>query len=268
MPGERRLSFGSVAELYDRARPSYPDALVDDVLEFAAAGEGDLALEVGAGTGKATALFARRGLRIHALEPSAEMARVARAKLSGSPNVTIEEVEFERWEPERRSKLLFSAQAWHWVDSEVGYARAREALEPGGVLAAFWNWPLWEDCPLRAELDQAYRRVAPELEGTLGWGPMHPQAQEREWWRNSVFGLRSATGFEPSEPRLYRWSQDYSTEEYLTLLQTHSDHITLPHAERKALLEAVGEVVDRSGGKLTLGHVTILWLARASASSG
>ncbi len=50
---ERRLAFGDVAELYDRARPSYPAALVDDVLEFACARAGDLALEVGAGTGKA-----------------------------------------------------------------------------------------------------------------------------------------------------------------------------------------------------------------------
>jgi hypothetical protein len=33
---DRRRAFGSVAELYDRARPGYPDALVDEVLEFAA----------------------------------------------------------------------------------------------------------------------------------------------------------------------------------------------------------------------------------------
>ena len=50
----RRLVFGEVAELYDSVRPSYPDALVDDVLAFAGAGPGDPALEVGAGTGKAT----------------------------------------------------------------------------------------------------------------------------------------------------------------------------------------------------------------------
>jgi len=58
MDERRRLSFGGVAELYDRSRPSYPPALVDDVLEFAGVGPGeaDRALEVGAGTGKATVL--------------------------------------------------------------------------------------------------------------------------------------------------------------------------------------------------------------------
>ena len=62
--GERRLTFGVVAELYDRMRPSYPLALVDDVLAFAGVGR---ALEVGAGTGKATVLFAARDVEVVAL---------------------------------------------------------------------------------------------------------------------------------------------------------------------------------------------------------
>jgi len=51
---ERRLSFGSVAEQYDRHRPGYPPQLVDDILTYADAHAGDRALEVGAGTGRAT----------------------------------------------------------------------------------------------------------------------------------------------------------------------------------------------------------------------
>jgi hypothetical protein len=43
-----------VADLYDRSRPSYPEALVDDVVEYAGAAVADPALEIGAGTGKAT----------------------------------------------------------------------------------------------------------------------------------------------------------------------------------------------------------------------
>jgi protein-L-isoaspartate O-methyltransferase len=72
----RRLSFGAVAEADDRARPSYPPALVGDVLEFVGLdpGSGDRVLEVGAGTGKATVVFAERGANVVALEPSAEMA--------------------------------------------------------------------------------------------------------------------------------------------------------------------------------------------------
>jgi SAM-dependent methyltransferase len=137
---EPRLVFGDVAEVYERVRPSYPDKLVDDVIEFSGIDGSGAALEVGAGTGKATRLFAARGLSVRALEPSPRMAAVARRACSTYENVTVEEREFEQFTPRgRQFRLLFSAQAWHWISPEVRYIRAREALAPGGLLAAFWN---------------------------------------------------------------------------------------------------------------------------------
>jgi 2-polyprenyl-3-methyl-5-hydroxy-6-metoxy-1,4-benzoquinol methylase len=112
MRREQRLVFGEVAELYDRHRPGYPDPVVDDLIGLAGLEAGTLVLEVGAGTGKATAMFAERGIHVLAVEPSAEMAVVAR----------------------RRS--------WHWVEPRVGFAKAARVLSPEGVLAAFWNRPV------------------------------------------------------------------------------------------------------------------------------
>jgi hypothetical protein len=74
---EQRLVFGEVAAQYEAARPSYPDALFETIINFGGLQPGDRALEVGAGTGKATAGFLARGLDVHALEPSAEMAAVS-----------------------------------------------------------------------------------------------------------------------------------------------------------------------------------------------
>jgi trans-aconitate methyltransferase len=73
-----------VAELYDRARPSYPAGAIDALLAHGALAPGDRVIEVGAGTGKATELLAARGLRVLALEPSAEMAAVA---AGGAPTI-------------------------------------------------------------------------------------------------------------------------------------------------------------------------------------
>ena len=47
----RRDSFDSVAEAYDRGRPSYPEPLVDDLITLANIGEGSTVLEIGPGTG-------------------------------------------------------------------------------------------------------------------------------------------------------------------------------------------------------------------------
>jgi len=65
---ERATIFGEVAELYDAARPGYADALAGEVLAYAGLG-GRAAVEVGAGTGKATVAFAAQGIPLLCVEP-------------------------------------------------------------------------------------------------------------------------------------------------------------------------------------------------------
>src|ERR1700742_1269450 len=96
---ERRLVFGEVAELYDRHRPTYPAELVDDLVALAGLDGSRPVLEVGAGTGKATVLFASRGIPVIAVEPSAEMAAVAARNAGAAGTVEIEQSDFEAWDP-------------------------------------------------------------------------------------------------------------------------------------------------------------------------
>ncbi len=263
MSAERRLAFGQVAELYDRARPSYPAALVDEVLRYAGLAPGDAALEVGAGTGKATALFAARGLRVLALEPSRQMAALARQKMAGSPTVCIEEIEFEDWAPERPYRLVYSAQAWHWIEPSIRFLRAREALGEDGALTAFWNRTNWEASPLREELVAVYRREAPELGREIAPGPMCPSTGGAdEWWQNWEGDPGLSAGFTDPEWRTYPWVQAYTREDYLSLLQTHSDHLVLAPSRRQALLTAVGDTIDHAGGVIEIEYVSCLGLAR------
>jgi SAM-dependent methyltransferase len=260
MDEKRRLSFGGVAELYDRSRPSYPPALLDGVLEFAGAGAGDRALEVGAGTGKATVLFAERGLSVVALEPSAEMAAVARRNCAAYGRVTIEQTEFERWRPDgRRFQLVFSGQAWHWIAPDVRYAAARAALEPGGALAVFWNVPDWDACALRGEFAEAYVRNG---RANATDDPLNPTAPpEPEDWPGEI---AASAGFEAPEVRNYGWAARYTTAEYLDLLGTHSTNVILDEPERRAFLSDIAGVIDAAGGAFEMPYLTRLCLARAS----
>jgi SAM-dependent methyltransferase len=259
---QRRLSFGDVAALYDRARPSYPPALIEDVIALAPMADDPRALEVGAGTGKATVLFAARGVSVHALEPLPEMAAVAGRNCDAYPDVTIEVVEFERWDGRGRSfPLLYSAQAWHWIEPGRRYAAARAALMPGGVLAAFWNRPAWDRCPLREAIEHVYARSAPDLAAN---GPMRPAGWgSTEVWSHWDEEIDPRDEFEQPEVRSYEFGAAYSTTQYVELLQTHSDHIVLEPSQRRALLDAVAAVIDAAGGLLELTYVTRLCLARA-----
>jgi SAM-dependent methyltransferase len=258
----RRLSFGEVADLYDEARPSYPAALVEDVIALSTPAR---ALEVGAGTGKATDLFAARGVAVSAVEPSAEMAAVAARRLAGFPQVTVEQSDFEHWDSGGATfPLIYAAQAWHWIAPETGYAKARSLLAPGGLLAAFWNRPRWESCALRAELVAAYARALGVRSDDDPMDPGSPSRADR--WDDWQLGVERTDGLEAPELRSYEWTHVYSSGEYVALLRTHSRTIVLADDRRAALLAEVGRAIDARGGRLELDYVTWLQLARAGSA--
>jgi SAM-dependent methyltransferase len=259
---EQRLVFGEVAELYDQARAGYPDALVDDVISFAGGDAPGLrALEVGAGTGKATVSFAARGLEIVALEPSAEMAAVARRNTRPFPGVRIESASFEDWPAQPGGfGLVFSAQAWHWVQPEVGYRKAAEVLRPGGTLALVWNRTRWEEEPLRDELAALYRRLAPDLYARAPGFPGLTRTGE-DPGRDAE--IRDTGLFQDEVVRTYPWSATFTADSFTDLLLTQSDHRLLAEDQRTRLLEAIRDTIARHGGEITLPHHTLLIMSHS-----
>src|SRR5579875_1636628 len=112
----RAESFGTVAANYDRFRPSYPPALIDDLVATGA----HTVLDVGCGTGKAAVLLAARGLDVLGVEIDPKMAELAR-----SHGVPVEVSSFEGWDAAGRMfDLLTCGQAWHWVDPARGVPKA------------------------------------------------------------------------------------------------------------------------------------------------
>lgn len=249
-----------MAELYDRYRPTYPDALVDDIVSLADLDGTRATLEVGAGTGKATVMFAARGIPVVGIEPNVEMAAVARRNCLEYPGVAIEQGDFERWDPHGRSfPLVFSAQAWHWVEPAAGYAKARSVLSPGGLFAAFWNRFAWEHSELRDELTEAYLTTAPAMTSAGGMHPvkLHPDADAD--WEGEISAV---DGLGEAEARHYEWEWVYSTSEYVGLLATASDVRMLDEVTREALLAAVTAVIEGHGGTGRMRMCTRLCLAR------
>jgi ubiquinone/menaquinone biosynthesis C-methylase UbiE len=267
----RRLSFGSVAGQYDRHRPSYPAQLVDAVLEYAHARPGDPILDVGAGTGRATLLFAERGYELTAIEPDSEMAAVA-SKRAATAGQTIEmlNTDFEQTSlPEQAFQVLISATAWHWVNPGVRNALAARVLRPGGALAPFWNRPQWGENPLREQFDRIYREVEQEFAAVPG-GVMSPfgappQLRNASEWHQHEFA--GNLDFTDIDARVYGWQQRYTTDEYIALLGTHSDHMMLPDAPRERLFTAIRATIDSAGGSFELTYQTLLCLARRRAAS-
>ncbi|NQU05916.1 MAG: hypothetical protein HQ568_07470 [Calditrichaeota bacterium] len=60
--------FNEAAVIYDKARPGYPDELIEEVLSFASMTSDSRILEIGCGTGQLTVPLAKRGFSINALD--------------------------------------------------------------------------------------------------------------------------------------------------------------------------------------------------------
>jgi len=251
----RSQSFNRVADLYDAHRPDYPEALVESVIALAGLRPGSRILEVGSGTGKATAPFARRGFSILCIEPGHNLAAVAARKFADYPAVAFETVRFEEWpEPREEFDLVMAAQAFHWVPKEIGYAKASHALKPGGHLALFWNRNPGPQGPIFSDLEQVYRERAPELFDT----PTTCQERENQ---QILDDITASEHFGPVVVRQFPWSARYDTRQYLGLLNTYSDHLALPEATRASLFEGVAEVINRHGGTLERPYVAVLYIA-------
>ncbi|MFD5246804.1 class I SAM-dependent methyltransferase [Amycolatopsis sp. NPDC058340] len=82
--------FNEVPELYDRVRPGYPDELFADLGAITGIGKTSSVLEIGCGTGQATRSLAALGCSVTAIEPGADMATLARERMSTLSNVEVE----------------------------------------------------------------------------------------------------------------------------------------------------------------------------------
>lgn len=256
-PASQAGSFDSVSSEYERYRPGYPPELIDAIVARCGLKPGARLLEVGCGTGRATLLMAQRGYRVHALDPGINLIMQASRATKGATGVSFQLTRFEDWQGRRRFyDLVFSAQAFHWVDQAQGYAQAARALRAGGWLALFWNLSPQPAGSLCAELDAAYARCAPD---------MKPAPDFRSLIAGRTAGIRACGLFGEPVVLEFPWVQRYSTADYLGLLGTYSDHILLPEDPRQALFGAIAEILDAHGGYIDRPYHAVLYLAQKPA---
>jgi ubiquinone/menaquinone biosynthesis C-methylase UbiE len=183
------------------------------------------------------------------------MVAVARQKLKSFPKVEFVVTAFEDWtEPESEFDLVISAQAFHWVSKETGYAKAARVLKPGGNIALFWNTPMDLEGELFEALNKVYQAYVPEMSKRHRHSyKQATQLQVKEITEDGYFG--------GVEIRSYPWSARYTTEEYIGLLGTYSDHLRLPEDQRNQLFEGVTQVLHQHGGFIERPYEAVAFIA-------
>lgn len=243
-----RETFGSVAELYDRARPGYPAVVFDDLAELASLEPGSRVLEIGPGTGKATAELGRRGYVVTGIELSPELAEIARRN---APAAEIAVGDFETWEPPEASfDAVVAFTAFHWIAPELRYAKPARLLRPGGALAVVHTHHVRNDDPFWLESQEDYDAVVPDPDNAPP-----PLPEEVASW------VLDEALFRDIVRRRYPVESVYSPDEYIALIGTYSDNIALPEAQREELFKRLRARTEAQGTlrklvvyELTVGH--------------
>jgi SAM-dependent methyltransferase len=147
--------FAAQAVHYDRYRPRYPESVFDDIVELANLAPGARAIEIGAGTGIATAPLVDRDLEVTAIEPAAALATVVESKLADRVQIVVSR--FEDFLPKVSVQLLAAFNAWHWVEPGIGVELAAEVLDAGGSLALVWTEVIsWGEPPFEDRLAETF----------------------------------------------------------------------------------------------------------------
>jgi SAM-dependent methyltransferase len=232
---DRALSFGVIAEAYERFRPGYPAELYDTVMTYAGRPV-RTALEIGAGTGKATRLFAQRGVTVTATEPDGAM--LAELLKHVPANVKTVQAAFEDLRPSESYELVYAAAALHWTNPEDRWSRMAALLEPGGVFASFGGPSKLVD----SAVEEAVRAArAPFLESDDIPSPDGTRSAHGMRWPGTE--LRRSEWFADVQEVVIGRRLTMSARDYVGHLSTISAYLELPASGREQVYSQIMQVL-------------------------
>lgn len=249
-----RTIFDTVPDQFDEWRPRYCEELFADLIGYAKLDENKTVLEVGPGTGQATEPILKTGCKYLAIELSDVFTEYMKKHFSSYNNFQIVNADFENYDfGNNKFDLLYSAAAFQWIPEEIGYPKAHKLLKSGGTFAMFLMRPDiqpgggYTDEPLYSKIQEVYAKY------------FHP---ETEYKCNLDYDAREKYGFIELERREYLKTRMYTADEYVSLIGTHSDHITLREPYKTSFYEGIREVIYDAGNKIKLYDKIIMYLAK------
>jgi SAM-dependent methyltransferase len=240
----RAKSFGAVASAYDAGRPTFPAEALTWIL---GPGRGLQVLDLGAGTGKLSAVAADLGHDVVAVDPSQEMLEVCRRRsgidtmVGAAESIPLAHASVD---------AVIVGQAFHWFDHARALPEIARVLRPNGVLGLLWN---------NADMVVPWvRRMMHAIQGSdhAGGDRFDP-----------VPILLQSDLFALVETSRFRHWQDLTRNGLRLLAESHSRIAVLTESRREAVLEQIDTLYDttaRPPEPLRMPYLTDCYRARPS----
>ena len=224
-----------MASAYERFRPGYPAEIATEISGYAGRPIGTV-LEIGAGTGKATRLFADRGLVVTATDP--DPAMLAELRKHVPTTVTTTQASFEELPLVPRFDLVFAAASLHWTKPEQRWERVAAMLTPQGIFASVGGPVFLADPELGAAVADARSAFiadddVPSPDGTPPGNPL--QWPGTELTRSALFTDIRQT--------IVKRRLAMPASDYIGYLSTVSAYLELPDHVRNDILVRILDVL-------------------------
>lgn len=256
-------TFDTVAEEYDKWRPTYVDDLYQDIFEYSGIASDCCALEIGIGTGQATRPILDKGCKVTAIELGEKLAKIAERNFIDYRNFTVVHSSFEEYNcPDNMFDLIYSASAFHWIDEKEGYNKVFRKLKEGGSFARFASHPFYNiegQEELYERIQAVYFKYMPNSSGAVTPRKIKRYTEEDAERRSEI---AKKYGFTEISTKVYYRDLIYSSEEYIKRLAIESDKIALDDTTRRKLLNGIKEAIEVYGGTIIVRDMIDLNLAR------
>lgn len=267
---DRRTHFDEIVVNYDKFRWDYPAELFADAIQYSGHGTGKRAVEIGAGTGKATTPFLDAGYAVTAVEMGANMAEFLRDKFKRYADFNVITSTFEDACLEDDSHdLIYAATAFHWVDSVVGCPKVLRLLKSGGAFVLFRNNAVRSDeDELYDAVNAAYEKyyysyfIKEERPVNISRMTEDDFRKPAEIHRGFRFESLEQYGFCDIVMKLYETTRMYDADEYIMLLDTMSHCRALPDDNRAALYREIKKAIIQHGGQQKMNFIFQLYMGR------
>jgi len=270
---ERRVHFDEITAEYDKIRWDYPDELFKDAINYCnknSPGKDKRAVEIGAGTGKATAPFLDKGYDVTAVEMGINMTEFLIDRYKKYNNFRVITSTFEDAVlMDNYYDLIYAASAFHWVDAAIGCPKVYRLLKNGGAFVLFRsNWNSHENEELAGDLQAVYKKYyydhykTDDRDDKPTKYTLEILQKPAAVYKSFRFESMEQYGFIDVTMKLYDKTHTYNTEGYIKLLDTFSDHRALPRENKEALYSGVKETIEKHGGQIQTHNTYQLFMGR------
>ncbi|HEX3925377.1 MAG TPA: class I SAM-dependent methyltransferase [Streptosporangiaceae bacterium] len=254
---ERSMSFGAIADDYNRLRPGPAPDAVDWLLPAGC----QVAVDLAAGTGLLTRALAGRVPRVVAVEPDERMAAVLRASVAGGTATGGTatggtEVLPGRGEqiplPDASADAVFVSSAWQWMDPDPAAREIARVLRDGGRFGLLWTGRDREVDWVR-DLD-ALREPGPDPAQPDGGDTDRDDTDrddtDRDTDNTSWHRGRTPAGlpdglFGPAQTASFTYSRTMTIDDVVAMLATYSGLITASPQDAADALDRARAALSR-----------------------